>query len=73
MSQANTSGVPMQGTRKKGGTMDWLIADAAKSPGVAPVDPSWFAGGTALALAFAVLFGVFVAVVVYVVAVDRSD
>jgi hypothetical protein len=53
--------------------MDWLIADAVNAAGVAPVDPSWFAGGTALALAFAGLFSVFVAVVVHVLAVDRSD
>jgi hypothetical protein len=53
--------------------MDWLIADAVNATGVTPVDPSWFGGGTALALAFAGLFGVFVAVVVYVLAGDRSD
>jgi hypothetical protein len=50
-----------------------LIADAANAAVVTPVDPSWFSGGTALVLAFAGLLGVFAAVVVYVVAVDRSD
>jgi len=53
--------------------MDWLIADAANATGVAPLDPSWFGGETALVLAFAVLLAVFAAVAVYVVAVDRSE
>jgi hypothetical protein len=53
--------------------MDWLIADAVNAAGVAPVDPSWFGGGTALVVAFAGLLSVFAAVVVYIVAVDRSD
>jgi len=53
--------------------MDWLIADAVNAARVAPVDPSWVGAGTPLALAFAGLFAVFVAVAVYVVAVDRSD
>jgi hypothetical protein len=41
---------------------------SVNATGVAPVDPSWFAGGNALALAFAGLFGVFAAVVVYALA-----
>jgi hypothetical protein len=53
--------------------MDWLLADAANSAGIALVDSSWFGGETALVLAFAVLLAVFAAVAVYVVAVDRSE
>src|SRR5262252_1183023 len=46
MSQANPSGVAMHRTRKRRGTMDWLIADAVNATRVAPVDPSWVGAGT---------------------------
>jgi hypothetical protein len=73
MSPVNPYSVAGEGHTKRRCTMDWLVADAANSAGIALVDSSWFGGETALVLAFAVLLAVFAAVAFYVVAVDRSE